>query len=98
MHWSSETPCNAVEHMIRGPQKVIMYNEPYVDLISKKHPSLMGSVMVKGWAEVARDLELAFAHAESLRRAVTMEMILFLQRRGYVSRGDLLFLQHDSYI
>jgi len=59
----------------------------------------MGSVMVKGWAEVARDLELAFAHAESLRRAVTMEMILFfLQRRGYVSRGDLLFLQHDSYI
>ena len=72
-------------HLARGPNKTILYNEPYIDLVSKKHPSLMGSTMEKAWSEIVRDLQPVFARAESLRCATSLEnSCFFVERDGFV--------------
>lgn len=69
----------------RGPQKIVMYNEPYIAVASKKHPSLMGSTLAQSWAEIATDLEPAFALADAEGRAETMEDTpFFIERDGYL--------------
>ena len=78
-------PCTTellVDSSGRGPQKVVIYNESYVDVASTKHPTLMGSTLSRSWAEIAEDLEPAFARAETDRRATTMDDTLFFIERG----------------
>lgn len=69
----------------RGPQKVVLYNEPYTAVASKRHPSMMGSTWARFWAEIANDLDPIFALAEAEGKAETIENALFfVERDGYL--------------
>lgn len=64
---------------------MVLYNEPYIAVASKKHPELMGGTLERSWAEIAKDLEPVFLNAERLGRATSMEDTPFyLQRHGYL--------------
>lgn len=76
---------NAAERFARGPQRVVLYNEPYIAVASRKHPGMMGATLERSWAEIADDLEPVFLDAERLGRATSMEDTpLYLQRHGYL--------------
>ena len=76
---------NAADLCPRGPKRVVLYNEAYRAVASKKHPKMMGATLEQGWAEVANDLEPVFLNAERLGRATTIENTSFyLQRHGYL--------------
>lgn len=71
--------------MFWGPQRVVLYNEPYIAVASRKHPGMMGATLERSWAEIADDLEPVFLDAERLGRATSMEDTpLYLQRHGYL--------------
>jgi len=73
------------EKFARGPQKIVMYNEAYIAVASKKHPSLMGATLAQFWPEIVTDLEPAFARAEADGKAETMEDTpFFIERDGYL--------------
>lgn len=75
----------AAERSSRGPQRVVLYNEPYIAVASRKHPGLMGAILESAWAEVAKDLESVFLNAERLGRATSMDDTPFyLHRHGYL--------------
>lgn len=64
---------------------MVIYNEAYIAVASRKHPQIMGATLEQGWAEVAKELEPVFLSAERLGRATTLEDKLFyIQRHGYV--------------
>jgi len=64
---------------------VFIYNESYVPVASKKHPSLMGSTLRQSWGEIADELMPAFNRAERLGYATTMhDAPFFLLRHGYL--------------
>ena len=70
----------------------MIYNEPYVAVASEKHPSLMGSTLVRSWAEIAQDLEPAFSRAEADQRATTMtDTLFFIERGGYLEETYFSF-------
>ena len=76
---------NAADLCPRGPKRVVLYNEAYKAVASKKHPKMMGATLEQGWAEVANDLEPVFLDAERLGRATTIDNTSFyLQRHGYL--------------
>ncbi len=75
---------NAAERIVRGPQRVVLYNEPYIAVASRKHPGLMGATLERAWAEIATELEPVFLEAERLGRATSMEDNFYLQRNGYL--------------
>lgn len=76
---------NAADMCGRGPQRVVLYNEAYIAVASRKHPKLMGATLKQGWAEIANDLEPVFLNAERLGRATTLENTSFyIQRHGYL--------------
>ena len=68
---------NAADMCGRGPQRVVLYNEAYIAVASRKHPKMMGATLKQGWAEIASDLEPVFHDAERLRRATTLENTSF---------------------
>lgn len=52
----------------------------------------MGLTLAQSWAEIARNLEPAFAHAESTRRATTMENTqFFIERQDYLEETFFSF-------
>ncbi len=75
---------NAAERFVRGPQRVVLYNEPYIAVASRKHPGLMGATLERSWAEIATELEPVFLEAERLGRATSTEDNFYLQRNGYL--------------
>ena len=83
---------NAADLCPRGPKRVVLYNEAYRAVASKKHPTIMGATLEQGWAEVANDLEPVFLNAERLGRATTIENTSFyLQRHGYLEETFFSF-------
>jgi two-component sensor histidine kinase len=39
--------------MLWGPNGIMIYNDPYSEFAGKRHPGLLGSKVLEGWAEVA---------------------------------------------
>ncbi|KAL9118981.1 MAG: hypothetical protein Q9187_004467 [Circinaria calcarea] len=71
--------------MFWGSQRAILYNEPYIMVIQKKHPKALGMTFNRVWAETVEAVEPAFVIAEAEGRATTMQdSIFFLERYGYL--------------
>ena len=76
--------------LTRSPDKVIMYNEPYVVVAAGKHPNMMGRTFEYAWPEVSNDFVFA---AELTRQATMAENTRFLiERHEYLEEyGDSLY-------
>lgn len=71
--------------MVRGPGKVAIYNEAFVELAGRAHPSLMGSRFQDGFSEIWDDIRPVFDAAETTRRAIdVVEIPLMVERSGFI--------------
>ena len=75
----------AAKRFARGPQRVVLYNKPYIAVASGKHPDLMGATLDQAWAEIQDQLEQVFLDAERLGRATSMvDNPFYIHRHGYL--------------
>lgn len=67
-----------------GPRKVAVYNEAFVPLAGKAHPSLMGSPFECSFPEIWDAIKPVFNAAEATKKAVdVVEIPLMVERSGF---------------
>lgn len=71
--------------MYWGSDMVVIYNEAYIALAGKKHPSLMGMNYTDAWAEIWDEVEPVFSNAwNSGQSTMKHDNRLFINRDGFL--------------
>ncbi|KAG4439753.1 hypothetical protein IFR05_004775 [Cadophora sp. M221] len=71
-----------------GPNRVAIYNEPFIPLAGKTHPTLMGSTFQQGFPEIWHHIKPVFNQAETTGWAsVVNEMEMFVERNGFLEEA-----------
>jgi PAS domain-containing protein len=74
-----------------GPERTLLYNDAYAEILSAKHPSALGQPFLEVWTEIQEDLDpivsLAFA-GEPVHMA---DIALVMNRRGYPEETHFSF-------
>jgi len=71
-----------------GPHRVAIYNEAFVPLAGKTHPTLMGSTFQEGFPEIWHHIQPVFSQAEiSGWASVLNEMEMFVERNGFLEEA-----------
>ncbi|HEX8324940.1 MAG TPA: PAS domain-containing protein, partial [Tepidisphaeraceae bacterium] len=74
-----------------GPERTLLYNDAYAEILAAKHPEALARDFLQVWAEVRSDLEPIVVEAYS-GRAVQMDDIkLIMERRGYPEETHFSF-------
>jgi PAS domain-containing protein len=68
-----------------GPDRVGIYNEPFVSLIGRNHPALLGRPFQELWPEIWDDFDVRFNDIDRTGRAtISTDSVLFLERHNYL--------------
>lgn len=71
--------------MYWGPDLAVIYNEAYIALAGKKHPTLMGMKYKDGWAEIWDEVKPVFDSAQlSGQSTMKHDNRLFIRRDGFL--------------
>jgi PAS domain-containing protein len=73
--------------MFWGPEVVMLYNEPYVELLGELHPRCMGVSARVGLAEVWRRLEPIIERNNAGESVEEFDTPIFLARNGYLEEA-----------
>jgi PAS domain S-box-containing protein len=65
-----------------GPQRTLLYNDSYREVLANKHPAL-GQDLLEVWHEIRADIEPLVAKAYGGEPSHMDDIALVLQRRGY---------------
>ncbi len=69
--------------VVWGPQRTLIYNMPYSEILADKHPQAMGRDFFDVWSELRGDLEGIVAQAYRGEPVQMDDITLFMERRGY---------------
>ncbi|KAL3426864.1 histidine kinase hhk13p [Phlyctema vagabunda] len=68
-----------------GPERVMIYNEKYVEIVGLKHPYMMGKPLRIAWAEILDDFGPRFDRVYETGIAETGEdALVYINRGGYI--------------
>ncbi len=74
-----------------GPQRALLYNDAYAEILASRHPAALGRDFLEVWPEIRHDLSPIVAQAYA-GEAVHMEDIeLLLLRKGYPEETHFAF-------
>ena len=74
-----------------GPQRILLYNDAYADILAAKHPAALGQDFLEVWSEVRADIAPIVEQAYS-GQAVHMDDIeLVMLRKGYPEETHFAF-------
>ncbi len=74
-----------------GPERLLLYNDAYAEILASKHPAAMGCDFLKVWHEIRADLEPMVAQAYR-GEAVHMDDIeLWMERKGFREETHFAF-------
>ena len=68
--------------VVWGPERSLIYNEPYIEVLANKHPAL-GSDFLEVWAEIRGDLGPLVARAYAGEATRMDDIELLMERKGY---------------
>lgn len=74
-----------------GPDRILLYNDPYIQMLSERHPSALGSPFNEVWAEVMPDLEPLFQQVYEGYPVFMDDLTLFLNREGFPRESHFAF-------
>ncbi|GJD94053.1 hybrid sensor histidine kinase/response regulator [Methylobacterium iners] len=74
-----------------GADLVLLYNDPYAEILGKKHPAAMGGRFFDVWHEIRRDLEPIVAQALSGQSVHMADLTLVMERKGYPEETHFSF-------
>ncbi|WP_207492387.1 PAS domain S-box protein [Aridibaculum aurantiacum] len=66
-----------------GPELTTIYNDAYIPIAGKKHPTLLGNSGSKAWAEAWDDLSPLVERVFQGHSTWSEDQVLYINRRGY---------------
>jgi PAS domain S-box-containing protein len=77
--------------IVWGPQRTLLYNSSYAEILALKHPGAFGSDLLDVWTEISDDLMPIVRRAYSGEPVHMDDITLFLERRGYPEEAHFAF-------
>ena len=74
-----------------GPERTLLYNDAYAEILARKHPAALGRPFLDVWSEIRNDL-LPIVERAYAGEPVHMDHItLVMERRGYPEEAHFSF-------
>ncbi len=77
--------------IVWGPERILLYNDPYGVVLADKHPGALGRDFLDVWHEIRADLEPIVAEAYAGRSVHMDDITLVMHRRGYPEETHFAF-------
>ena len=77
--------------IVWGPQRTLLYNDGYAEILAAKHPDALGRDILDVWHEIRDDIEPIVAEAYAGRPVFMDDIALQMQRRGFVEETHFSF-------
>jgi PAS domain S-box-containing protein len=74
-----------------GPQRVLLYNDGYAEILASKHPSALGHDFLEVWSEIGDDLLPIVEQAYAGIPVQMNDIELLMERRGYAEETHFAF-------
>ena len=74
-----------------GPDRTLLYNDPYAEITADKHPAALGRDVLEVWHEIASDLAPIVARAYAGEPVHMDDIALLVERRGYPEKAHFSF-------
>ncbi|MGI4796696.1 MAG: PAS domain S-box protein [Janthinobacterium lividum] len=65
-----------------GPERTLLYNDAYAQVLGEKHPSALGRPFLHVWSEIAGDLQMLVDRAYAGEAVLFDDMRLVMERSG----------------
>lgn len=92
---------SCVDEIIRGPEKVAIYNEGFAEAADGAHPFLMGHTFAEAFPEICDDIMPVFETAKKTKQdCPVIEIPLMIRRNGFLEEtyftGNFVPLRGDD--
>jgi PAS domain S-box-containing protein len=77
--------------IVWGPQRTLLYNDGYAEILAAKHPDALGRDFLDVWHEIRDDIESIVAEAYAGRPVYMDDISLQMQRKGFVEETHFSF-------
>ncbi len=74
-----------------GPERTLLYNDPYAEILAAKHPDAMGQPLLDVWAEIRDDIEPIVDLTYQGEPVRMDDIALVMHRRGYPEETHFAF-------
>lgn len=74
-----------------GPERTLLYNDPYAEILVRKHPAALGRDFLEVWHEIQDDLVPIVEQAYSGEPVHMDDITLIMERRGYPEETHFAF-------
>ncbi|WP_114187993.1 PAS domain S-box protein [Microvirga aerophila] len=74
-----------------GPERTLLYNDAYVEVLARKHPAALGRDFLAVWHEIQSDLLPIVAQAYAGEPVHMDDITLVMERRGYPEETHFAF-------
>jgi len=80
-----------------GPKRIFLYNDPYSEILGKKHPAALGEEFVNIWSEIWKDIEPLILAVDNGEARYQEDMKLIMNRHGYDEETFFTFSYSPIY-
>src|ERR671920_572197 len=74
-----------------GPERTLLYNDAYMQILARKHPAALGRDFLAVWHEIRSDLLPIVAQAYAGEPVHMDDITLVMERRGYPEETHFAF-------
>ena len=74
-----------------GPQRILLYNDCYAEILASKHPMALGQDFLEAWAEIRADLMPIVEQAYAGEPVHMDDIELLMERRGFEEETHFAF-------
>ncbi|MFC1456607.1 PAS domain-containing protein [Microvirga arabica] len=74
-----------------GPERILLYNEAYSEILAQKHPAALGQPFLDVWDEIRDDLIPIVEQAYAGEPVHMDDITLFMMRRGFREEAHFAF-------
>lgn len=74
-----------------GPERTLLYNDAYAEILAGKHPGALGRPFLEVWHEIRADLEPIVAQAYAGEPVHMDDITLLMHRKGYPEETHFSF-------
>jgi PAS domain S-box-containing protein len=74
-----------------GPERTLIYNDPYAEILARKHPDALGCDFLDVWHEIRADLLPIVEQAYRGEPVQMDDILLLMERRGHQEEAHFAF-------
>jgi PAS domain S-box-containing protein len=74
-----------------GPERTLLYNDAYAEILAHKHPAALGRDFLEVWHEIRADLVPIVEQAYAGKPVYMDDITLIMERRGYPEEAHFSF-------